>query len=412
MKTLIRYGTALIAAALVACGGADTTGSEVFVAEMQRPKAAPGVVSGSILCADVSAATDAGGVGSCRSPFASLAQVPAASTTATVLDADAFMNWAQGRLPELFPGTPATLGAEGFVYRAYSTGNFIGVTTAGDVYAMGPATSGALLALGNLSAFLCAVYPERCIVQVSSISTQSALSYGKTAILDIAGSALDHGMSLDAPGCSILTELVGSSTTSRRYSCKVSIATELSASVRRADGSTALSVGLPVPDPLLTIVTSMGTLVLELNPAKAPITVDNFLRYTNDGFYSNLLFHRVISTFMIQGGGFGAGMVPKIPTYAPIKLESNNGLSNVRGSIAMARTSVADSATSQFFINVVDNAFLNYTSASSPGYAVFGKVVQGLDVVDLIRAVPTATRSGYQDVPVADVVIYSATQTR
>ena len=142
MKTLIRYGTALIAAALVACGGADTTGSEVFVAEMQRPKAAPGVVSGSILCADVSAATDAGGVGSCRSPFASLAQVPAASTTATVLDADAFMNWAQGRLPELFPGTPATLGAEGFVYRAYSTGNFIGVTTAEIGRSVGSAAQG------------------------------------------------------------------------------------------------------------------------------------------------------------------------------------------------------------------------------------------------------------------------------
>ena len=163
------------------------------------------------------------------------------------------------------------------------------------------------------------------------------------------------------------------------------------------------------------MLTSKGTVVLELNPALAPLTVDNFLRYTNDGFYANLLFHRVISNFMIQGGGVTPTPKKQTATYAPIKLESNNGLSNVRGSLAMARTGEPDSATSEFFINVVDNLFLNYASAASPGYAVFGKVVQGLDVVDLIRAVPTGTRATdpkYPDFPLTDVVIQSVTQTR
>ena len=155
--------------------------------------------------------------------------------------------------------------------------------------------------------------------------------------------------------------------------------------------------------------------MLELDSAKAPLTADNFLRYTNDGSYANLLFHRVISNFVIQGGGVTPVPAKKTDTYAPIKLESTKGLSNVRGSVAMARTNVPDSATSEFFVNVVDNLFLNYASANSPGYAVFGKVVQGLDVVDSIRVVPTGTRTTdpkYEDFPLTNVVIQSVTQTR
>lgn len=400
MKRLCQFALALTVATLVACGGGDPAASDVFVVEMQRPNSA------------VHAASNASSAAAFAPLVVRSAQAGAAAATSSTLDADAFMNWAQTRLPDLFPGTPPTLVAEGFVYRAYSSGYYIGVTTAGEVYALGPLTNGALLALGNLSIYVCAVYPDRCIPQVGSISAQAALSYGKTATLEVVGSALDYGINLVAPGCSTLTELAGSSATQRQYSCKVNVATTLTVSANRTDGSTALSVALPVPDPQLTMVTSMGTIVLELNPAKAPITVNNFLRYANDGFYGNLLFHRVISTFMIQGGGFTTGMVQKATTYAPIKLESNNGLSNVRGTVAMARTNVADSATAQFFINVVDNLFLNYASTASPGYAVFGKVVQGMDVVDLIKVVPTTTRSGYQDVPVNDVLIQSVTQTR
>lgn len=169
---------------------------------------------------------------------------------------------------------------------------------------------------------------------------------------------------------------------------------------------TALDLRTPAPAPQVTIATSLGNIVVELNPSKAPITVTNFLRYTDVGFYSNKIFHRVISNFMIQGGGFNVDLV-QASTYSPITLEANNGLSNVRGTIAMARTSVLNSATAQFFINVVDNVYLD---TSGGGYAVFGQVVSGMDIVDKIRVVPTATKNGYSDVPVTPVMITSVTR--
>lgn len=150
--------------------------------------------------------------------------------------------------------------------------------------------------------------------------------------------------------------------------------------------------------------TSLGTMEIELNSEKAPISVDNFLKYVDKKHYDGTIFHRVISGFMIQGGGMTESMGEK-KTDAPIKNEADNGLRNDRGTIAMARTSVVDSATSQFFINVVDNDFLNFRSAtpSGYGYAVFGKVTSGMDVADKIRNVPT----GPQDVPKTVVVIKS-----
>ncbi len=152
--------------------------------------------------------------------------------------------------------------------------------------------------------------------------------------------------------------------------------------------------------------TSMGDIVIELNAEKAPITVKNFLNYVNSGFYSGTIFHRVMKGFMIQGGGFTEDMNQK-QTNPPIKIESTNGLSNDRGTIAMARTGIPDSATCQFFINHVDNAFLNYENSANPGYAVFGKVIEGMDVVDKIAAVKTTVRRGMEDVPVEPVVINS-----
>ncbi len=152
--------------------------------------------------------------------------------------------------------------------------------------------------------------------------------------------------------------------------------------------------------------TSHGTIILELYPDKAPKTVANFLQYVRERFYDGTLFHRVIDNFVIQGGGFEPGMVQK-PTHAPIANEAENKLRNVRGTIAMARTRDPDSATSQFFINVVDNDFLNY-SASTPegwGYCVFGKVMEGMHVVDRIKGVPTQNRLGFKDVPMSDVTI-------
>lgn len=160
-------------------------------------------------------------------------------------------------------------------------------------------------------------------------------------------------------------------------------------------------------NPQVTLQTSLGTVVLDLNPEAAPVTVANMLAYVNSGFYDNTLFHRVIPNFVAQGGGFTTGPAYKTPTYSAIPLESNNGLSNLRGTLAMARTSVADSATSQFFVNQVNNTGLNYTSAGSPGYAVFGTVVAGMSVIDAMVAVPRLAG----DVPASDIVITSARQT-
>ncbi len=154
--------------------------------------------------------------------------------------------------------------------------------------------------------------------------------------------------------------------------------------------------------------TTQGNITLELDRANAPITVENFISYVEDDFYSGTVFHRVIDGFMIQGGGFTEDQVQK-ETKTPIMLESYNGLSNTRGTIAMARTNVPNSATSQFFINVVDNTFLDFQSASQPGYAVFGEVTQGMEVVDQIRLAQTTTKGPHQNWPVEDIVITSVT---
>jgi len=161
-------------------------------------------------------------------------------------------------------------------------------------------------------------------------------------------------------------------------------------------------------NPVVTMSTNMGDIRMELNSDKAPITTKNFLAYVNDGHFDGLIFHRVIPGFMIQGGGFDSKMSQR-PTKSPIKNEAHNGLKNVKGSIAMARTDVVDSATAQFFINVKDNDFLDHknTSPGGYGYAVFGQVIEGMDIVHTIEKVKTGNRGMHQDVPVDAVVINS-----
>ena len=161
---------------------------------------------------------------------------------------------------------------------------------------------------------------------------------------------------------------------------------------------------------MVVIETSKGSVKVELDGDKAPITVANFLQYTDDGFFDGTIFHRVIDGFMIQGGGFTPDMQQK-PTGTPIENEAGNGLRNERGTIAMARTQVVNSATAQFFINLVDNEFLNHrdTSPMGFGYAVFGKVVEGMETVDAIRTVATGNVAGHGDVPTETVTIDSAT---
>lgn len=174
--------------------------------------------------------------------------------------------------------------------------------------------------------------------------------------------------------------------------------------------STALSTSV-IAEPLskVRLDTNMGAMVIELNQAKAPISVKNFLEYVNEGFYNGTVFHRVIDGFMIQGGGFGKDMRKKA-TRPPIKNEANNGLKNVRGTVAMARTGVVDSATAQFFINVTDNAFLDFKTPTTQGfgYAVFGRIVEGMDVMDKIKKLPTHAQGPQANVPTPQVVITNA----
>ena len=165
-----------------------------------------------------------------------------------------------------------------------------------------------------------------------------------------------------------------------------------------------------MPAAHILMTTTVGPMTLELDADNAPTTVENFLYYVSSGFYDGTIFHRVIDNFMVQGGGFTADMEQKA-TQAPIENEANNGLKNARGTIAMARTQDPHSATAQFFINVQDNDFLNHTGENMQGwgYAVFGKVTEGEDVLDKIRCVQTGSQAGHQDVPVEPIIIESVT---
>lgn len=162
--------------------------------------------------------------------------------------------------------------------------------------------------------------------------------------------------------------------------------------------------------PRVKLQTTMGEMLIELDAEKAPKTVENFLTYVKEGFFDGTVFHRVINNFMVQGGGFDADMKQK-QTHGQIENEANNGLKNNRYTLAMARTSDPHSATAQFFINVADNEFLNFTSPTPNGwgYAVFGKIVEGTDIVDQIKVVKTGNKGFHQDVPVTDVIIEKAT---
>jgi peptidyl-prolyl cis-trans isomerase A (cyclophilin A) len=158
-------------------------------------------------------------------------------------------------------------------------------------------------------------------------------------------------------------------------------------------------------DPVVELKTNLGTITIQLDATHAPLSTANFLTYVDQKFYDGTIFHRIIPGFMVQGGGFTQDMTEK-PTGAPIHNESTNGLKNLRGTISMARTSDPDSATSQFFLNLVDNAALD--PADGPGYAVFGKIIGGLDVLDKMGQVPTTTKGEYENVPVDPVILISA----
>jgi cyclophilin family peptidyl-prolyl cis-trans isomerase len=257
--------------------------------------------------------------------------------------------------------------------------------------------------------------------------TVQNLKYGNTAQVNIEGDPLSI-IKVTSDKCINLS--MGAVTASgHTATCTVNSTGPVKFTVTNASGSTTLQTQtVSVPEPQVTLVTTLGTVVMELNPTAAPITVKNFLSYVNQSpsFYNGTIFHRVISNFMAQGGGFTTGLVQKTGLSPAIKLESQNGLSNVRGSVAMARTPDADSATAQFFVNLVDNTVdsvssdpliqrtnLNYQSSAKPGYAVFGKVVTGMNVVDRMPLQPQKyINVNFTNVPITDITVLSATQTQ
>ena len=247
---------------------------------------------------------------------------------------------------------------------------------------------------------------------ITGVKVQS-LKYGYTATIYLGGKDLRSSITVDSNGACTNPSFASNSTTDTLVlNCGVKVVGDMPLTIKAEDGSVIYTTTLTVPKPQVTMFTSKGTIVLELDPTTAPISSNNYLSYVSKGYYTSTLFHRVIPGFMIQGGGYTTGMVKKAGQSAAIELESNKGLSNLRGTLAMARTNVFNSATSEFFINVVDNTFLDYKNAGNPGYAVFGKVVQGMDVVDSIVAQPTGVSNGFADVPLTDVVINLAFQTQ
>jgi cyclophilin family peptidyl-prolyl cis-trans isomerase len=247
---------------------------------------------------------------------------------------------------------------------------------------------------------------------VTGVKIQS-VQYGKTATIYIGGKDLRSSLTVDTAGACINPAFANNSTTDTLVlNCMVSKTGDFTLSVQSSEGAAIYNITLNIPLPQVTLITGKGSMTVELDPVLAPISTNNFLGYVNKGFYRGTLFHRVIPNFVIQGGGYTTGLVKQTGQNAPIELESNRGLSNMRGSLAMARTFLANSATSEFYINLADNLSLDYKSPTSPGYAVFGKVVQGIEVVDAIAAEPTGIANGFTDVPLSDITLSLALQTK
>ncbi|MBK6470853.1 MAG: peptidylprolyl isomerase [Betaproteobacteria bacterium] len=252
---------------------------------------------------------------------------------------------------------------------------------------------------------------EPAVTTIAASNTR----FSRTATLNINGRNLRAGIVVDVEGgCENLTLVPNGTDDLQQYACDVLAVGEFKAHVRDAGGRFLGRLTFQVPQPEVSVTTSKGNFVLELDPVAAPATVRNFLGYVNAGFYRNVLFHRVIADTLVQAGGYTAGPVVKAAAAPAIKLESDNGLKNVRGTIGAARTSAPDSAQAQWYVNVGDNPGFDYVDADQPGYAVFGKVTSGLETIDAIGAVVTRadSASGLTDLPVTDVLVLTATQTR
>lgn len=242
--------------------------------------------------------------------------------------------------------------------------------------------------------------------------TPNRLIYGQPVNFTIVGTGLDRGVGISAGPCRNVSLQQGGTATRQVLTCTPSASGAVQLSFLPVGNTTPFVSSQTIPLPQVTMRTNTGDLVFELFPNNAPATVDNFLQYVSDNFYTGLIFHRVVNNFVIQGGGFNSNL-QAATTRAPIRLESGNGLSNVRGTLAMARTPDPASATSQFYINTVDNSrTLDATSPGVNGFAVFGRVVTGLNIVDQISTVPTRTVGALDNVPTTPIVITSVSQTQ
>ena len=247
---------------------------------------------------------------------------------------------------------------------------------------------------------------------ITAVKVQT-LQFGRTASIYLGGKDLRSSLIVESGGACTNPSFAANSTTDLLVlNCTVTVVGDMTLNIKDANGSSIYTTTLNVPKPQVALITALGGITLELDHSKAPLSVDNFLSYVRKGYYSNTLFHRVIAGFVVQGGGYTTGLVKKPGQAAPIALESQNGLSNLRGTLAMARTNEPNSATSEFFVNLVDNVFLDYRDSANPGYAVFGSVVEGMGVVDAIASQPTGTVNGVADVPLSEVTITSAVQVR
>jgi peptidyl-prolyl cis-trans isomerase A (cyclophilin A) len=254
--------------------------------------------------------------------------------------------------------------------------------------------------------------PAPLMPVVLSIKAEN-LMYSKTAQLALTGYSLDKDLSVAAKNCKGLALVSAGSSTSKSVTCSVGAvgAGAVTFEAKLADGTVIKSASFDVPNPQVSMVTNLGTVLLELNPSAAPLTSNNFLQYVNDRFYDNTIFHRIVTSgiFIAQGGWLTPTPNAQTGQRLPISLEVGKGLSNVKDTIAMARTADLNSASSQFFFNLSDNTALD---TANGGYAVFGKVITGKAVLDALANVPTSTQYGLSDFPSQSVVIQSVTQTQ
>ena len=239
------------------------------------------------------------------------------------------------------------------------------------------------------------------------------LKYGQLSQFTLTGNFSDNEINVSTKNCKGLALVAGGTTTSKSVTCTISSAGTgvVILEAKLADGTVLKSVSFDVPNPQVSLITNLGSMVVELNPTATPLSTDNFLQYVNSKFYDNTIIHRIVTTgiFVAQGGWLSPAPAVQSGEKAAIALEVNKGLSNLKGTIAMARNAELNSATSQFYFNLADNVALD---TAGGGYAVFGKVVSGMEVLDALANVKTTTAYGLSDFPATSVTVLSAAQTK